>query len=231
MLLDFHTHMDAGKLDDYIQNKVACMVNCMTLEEVKVALAYRAQYSFIKVSIGCHPNTPELLESLLPYYKDGDVIGEIGLDNNWSQADLTLQKEAFIKSLEVATKYKKTVILHTKGMEKEIADIIKDYPLTYIIHWYSGNIETLRLLKTLNTYFTIGPDVMSSQSVQNVVNEIDSSRLLIETDGIEAIRWIGSPLSISDTLDEIISYICQKKEINKENFIKHLNDQFNNLLK
>lgn len=231
MLFDFHTHMDEGKLDEYVQNKIACMVNCMTLEEVKTALDYRSKYPFIKVSIGCHPNNPELLEALLPYHKEADVIGEVGLDNKWSQADMTSQREAFIRSLEVAVQYNKPVILHTKGMEKEIANIIKEYPLTYIVHWYSGDLEALKSLKTLNTFFTVGPDVMSSQSVQNVVSEIDTERLLVETDGIEAVRWIGSQAGINDTLDDIITYICLKKEISREDFIKHLNNQFNSLLK
>lgn len=231
MLFDFHTHMGEGKLDEYVQNNIACMVNCMTQEEVKMALEYRSKYPFVKVSIGCHPNSPELLESLLPYYKEADVIGEIGLDNKWSQADMTSQRDAFVKSLEVAVQYNKPVILHTKGMEKEIADIIKAYPLTYIVHWYSGDLQALKSLKKLNTYFTVGPDVMTSQSVQNVVDEIDADRLLIETDGIEAVRWIGSQASINDTLNDIITYICLKKEISRSDFIKHLNDQFKHLLK
>lgn len=93
-----------------------------------------------------------------PWLLKASVIGEIGLDSVWCSVPLSVQEKAFCAQLELASAMKKPVVLHTKGQEKHIARLIRAYPNTYLVHWYSGE-EGLSDFLDLDCYFTIGPDV------------------------------------------------------------------------
>ena len=116
------------------------------------------------------------------------VIGEIGMDSVWCDVPLDRQRKALEKQLQFACEIKKPVVLHTKGQEKEIARIISHYPNTYLVHWFSGDTGLEDYLK-LDCYFSIGPDILWNPAVQKVSEQVPENRILIETDGMEAVDW------------------------------------------
>ena len=93
----------------------------------------------------------ECAGSLWALYKHCAVIGEIGMDSVWCEIPLDVQRSVFILH--------KPVILHTKGQEKEIAELIQDFSGKICVHWYSGDIETLEKYMKKDCYFTLGPDI------------------------------------------------------------------------
>lgn len=92
-------------------------------------------------------------------YERCSVIGEIGMDSVWCDIPLDIQRAVFVQQLKIAGKLNKPVILHTKGQEREIAELIQDFPGKVCVHWYSGDIETLEKFIQKDCYFTLGPDV------------------------------------------------------------------------
>ena len=226
--VDFHTHTQ--ELNLYNSLKVFGLVNCMTVEEVIKWLPISKRSPYIKLSIGCHPNHPEMIEELLPYYKYGHVIGEIGLDNCWSKAPLKAQRLAFIKSLDLAEALNKPIILHTKGMEAEIFNILKLYHMPKIIHWYSGPLDLLKSQNLDQTYFTIGPDLLINKDRQELVKWLPLEKILVETDGLEAIRWVGQEVvdesSILKTLTANVELISRSKQVDVKVFKKQMLDLF-----
>ena len=128
---------------------------------------------------------------------------------------LDIQEAVFREQLALARSLDKPVILHTKGQEKEIAGILKEYPNTYLVHWYSCG-QFLEDYLALDFYFSIGPDVWWNPAVRRVAEIVPLNRLLIETDGMNAVEWAyaeaparrrlppSSPAeSLTDTLCEI----------------------------
>lgn len=77
---------------------------------------------------------------------------------------------------------------HTKGREQAIARIIRTYPNRYLVHWYSCQ-EHLEDYLDLDCYFSIGPDVWWNEAVAQVVKKVPRHRLLVETDGLDSVRW------------------------------------------
>lgn len=229
--VDFHTHTEDVEL--YNRIKVYAVVNCMTVEEILKWLPISKSSPYIKLSIGCHPNHPEMIEDLLPFYKEGHVIGEIGLDNCWSKAPLRAQRLAFIKSLDRAQALKKPIILHTKGMEAEIFNILKSYHMPKIIHWYSGPLDLLKSQNLDQTYFTIGPDLLLNEDRQALVKWLPLEKILVETDGIEAIEWARGEAvdesSILKTLASSLQYISQVKEVHISDLTKQMFDFYKKL--
>lgn len=124
----------------------------------------------------------------MPYLEKCQVIGEIGMDSLWCNVPLKRQKEVLEKQLQIAAEWKKPVVLHTKDQEREILELIKKYPNTYLVHWYSADHDLDGYLD-LDCYFSVGPDVIWNPAVQQVAKRGPENRILLETDGMDAVKW------------------------------------------
>lgn len=154
-------------------------------------------------SFGIHPwySAQEALENAMEAFRSCDMIGEIGMDSVWCEVPLELQRRKLEQQLQIAADFGKPVILHTKGQEREIADLLKGFPNPVCVHWYSGTMEDLERYLELDSYFTIGPDfadICRSQKergterqavCRRIVSEVSLDRLFVETDGISAVAW------------------------------------------
>lgn len=139
---------------------------------------------------GLHPwyAADHKVSDMAPYLSACPVIGEIGMDSVWCSTPLPIQEQVFREQLSLAYSLGKPVILHTKGQEKEIASILKEYPNTYLVHWYSCE-QFLEDYLALDCYFSVGPDVWWNPTVRRVAETVPLNRLLIETDGMNAVKW------------------------------------------
>ena len=111
----------------------------------------------LRCSCGVHPwsASHERLNEMKPLLKQARIIGEIGMDSVWCDTDMTLQKDVFVKQIEYAYQHHKPVVLHTKGQEQAILDILRQYPNTYIVHWYS-DWAGVEAYDKIASYFTVG---------------------------------------------------------------------------
>ncbi|RGY96915.1 TatD family hydrolase [Clostridium sp. AM58-1XD] len=188
-------------------------------------------------SFGLHPwNAGKIrFEDMKPYLDHADIIGEIGMDSVWCENSLTIQEEVFRRQLELACRENKPVILHTKGQEQRTADIIKEYPGRYLVHWYSDEKgEGFETFLALGCYFTVGPDGEKCEAVKRVIRDVPLSKLLIETDGWPAVCWaLGEvPMeSMSDILLQSTSLIAMIKHVDVETVKKQLEKNFTEFIK
>ncbi|QBO35255.1 hypothetical protein EQG49_01655 [Periweissella cryptocerci] len=185
MLIDAHFHNSVGLLPLQHLNHIQGIVNSDSLEELEYNRANNQNY----ISFGIHPwkaeQVPADLAALLASVA---IIGEIGMDSVWTQVDLAVQQDVFEQQLAIAVKQHKPVVLHTKGQEREILALIRNYPNRYLIHWYATP-DYLAEYLALDTYFTAGPDVFTDKAVQKVAQQVPLQRVLVESDGIDAIAW------------------------------------------
>ena len=67
------------------------------------------------------------------------AVGEIGLDYYWDKENHDLQKEWFIRQLDLARKKEKPVIIHSREAAADTMEIMKEYAsgLRGVIHCYS----------------------------------------------------------------------------------------------
>ena len=124
---DAHYHY--SKEIEMLQNEYDISGICNVANEKEYELVHQKHLFY---SCGVHPWNASLdtLESMLPLLKQASIIGEIGMDSVWCDVDLEIQKEVFEKQLQLAKEWDKPVILHTKGQEKTILDLIRKYPNT-----------------------------------------------------------------------------------------------------
>lgn len=234
MISDAHIHLDKRLKTILLKHEIPAIINCATPSECEEAITLCKKYPYLSYSCGVHPWDVDTitLDQMMPYMIEAKIIGEIGMDNVWCKQDRNIQLQVFQKQLIYASTYKKPVILHTKGEEKTIIDLIKKYPNTYLVHWYSC-INYLQEYKELDCYFSVGPDVHFDMSVQQVVKEIQLDHLLIESDGISAIEWALGPIKNEEyqsVLFKTLAYIADIKHLNINNAQAQIEKNYQTLL-
>lgn len=187
-MIDGHIHVTDELLPVLRENKVICIANADSPEEY--AMLKAADVPEMILSAGIHPWKADSTDwkSMEPILHEAKVIGEIGLDSAWCNVDMEIQRNVFRKQLELAEQLKKPVILHTKGMEREVLDIIRKFPNRYLVHWYSS-ADYLSEYLSLGCWFTVGPSVRYDKNVEAVAKNVPVNRLFIESDGLDGISW------------------------------------------
>ena len=233
-LCDAHTHVTSEQdLKERIDHHIVSLINHSDPETIDSFFS-RIHPPFLIPSFGLHPWDADKrsFQEMEPFLQKVPVIGEIGMDNVWCDVSLSSQSKVFESQLELACDLKKPVILHTKGQEKEIADIIRRYPNRYLVHWYSCK-DHLQDYIDQGCYFSIGPDVWWNPATRNVARKVPLNRILTETDGLNAVQWAydeapderkGSLLHVPDTtkksLNLVIETVSEIRKIDKDQLKK-----------
>lgn len=237
MLTDGHCHIKTVDVLDVLKtNNIFSLVCGMDPDECARIAEWGKDNKHVIPTYGLHPwNAGKIsLESMAPYLEECSVIGEIGMDNVWCDVPLDLQEKAFVAQLDIAQRRNVPVILHTKGQESEIADILTRYTMPVLIHWYSCENFLDKYLDK-GYYFTIGPSVEQDKNVQAVALAAPIDRILVETDGVEAIEWArGSsaiPSDIPVVLKEIMSSVARLRKMATAELAERVNMNFTRFCK
>ncbi|QIB68790.1 TatD family hydrolase [Aminipila butyrica] len=173
------------------------------------------------------------VERLEGFYKETQAAGEMGMDSVWCNGDLRLQREVFLQQLELAEALGKPVVLHTKGQEQEIAAILSRYGVKKLVHWYSCD-SYLEAYVRQDCYFTVGPNYASNPAVQKLIRQVPLDRLLVESDGLSAIRWAWGqevgPQEVGGFLRETMKAVALAKGVSLEAVEQQMEENFSRLL-
>jgi len=166
MYTDSHCHLTCDELYDQLDEVLAnmhslssCMIMCTNETEFQRALLIKKQDPRFKVAFGFFPGdakevSHQDLEQLEMNLKEGliDVLGEIGLDYYWDDSFKEIQKELFIKQIELANRYKVPISIHMREATNDCLSILKQYAKTKIIfHCFSGSLETMKECLKMNS--------------------------------------------------------------------------------
>lgn len=198
MIIDTHCHLDIkdyDNLEEVIKNMEGnyMIASGYNLESNKHVIELVNKYDNIFGTIGLHPSdVTEDYESDLLFIESNINnpkivgVGEIGLDYYWEKDNKELQKEVFIKQIELARKYNKTIVIHSREAILDTYNILDEYlgNNKAVLHCYSSNIEMAKRFKKFNIKFGIGGVLTfkNSSKLKEVVKELDLSDLLLETD-------------------------------------------------
>ncbi len=198
MLIDTHCHLsknDYENLEEVISQmkENTIITSGVSLETNKEVLKLCQEYSNIYGTIGIHPEeinniTEEDFIFLEEHINDPKVvgIGEIGLDYYWVKDNKEDQQRVFIRQLELAKKYNKPVVIHSRDSIQDTYDILKSMNLNIPIdiHCYSSSLEMAREFIKLGARLGIGGVLTfkNSDKLKEIVDNIDLKHLLLETD-------------------------------------------------
>ena len=130
----------------------------------------------------------ELKEKKQQKIKKIVAIGEIGLDYYWEK-DLSqreLQKQAFIKQIELANKYNLPIVIHTREAVMDTLEILKEHQVIKrgVFHCCPLNRELVKEALKSGYYISFaGPITFkNSKNANEIIELVPLEKMLIETD-------------------------------------------------
>lgn len=198
-IVDTHCHIDDRQFDEDRDDVLKDIAESMDfivnigcdLESSEKSVNYARNKKFMYAVVGIHPNeienyneeTEKRIEELL---KENKVVavGEIGLDYHWMVTDKEHQKEIFIRQMELAKRYKKPVVIHSRDAMEDTLNILEKYPdVKGIFHCFPGSIESASKISD-RYYFGIGGVLTFKNSKKTVefLKKVDINRIVLETD-------------------------------------------------
>lgn len=195
MLIDTHCHLsknDYENIDEIVRDMDGVMIISGCDDETnKEVIELVNKYDKVYGTLGIHPeeidkiseDSFEIIEDNLNNPKIVG-IGEIGLDYYWTKDNIEKQKEVLIRQLDIATKYNKAIVIHSREAIQDTYDILKKYKLKGTIHCFSSSLEMAREFIKLGYMIGVGGTVTfkNSKKIQDVVKSLDLHNILLETD-------------------------------------------------
>ena len=204
MIVDVHCHLTDKCYNDVgvaeiirraSDNGVKLMISSgYDLESSMQSAEISEQFDSVYFCAGFHPSESDK-------YADGDLekiralckkekcvaVGEIGLDYHYEHADITKQKEIFIKQLFLANELDLPVVLHSRDAAKDTLDILTEYKHLLkrggVMHCYSYPPEMMEefLKSGLSCSFGGTATFKNAKKVKECVQRIPATALLTET--------------------------------------------------
>lgn len=115
------------------------------------------------------------------------AIGEIGLDYHWNKLNKDLQKNVFIKQIQLANRLNLPIVIHTREAVMDTLDILKNVCPTIkpgVFHCCPLNVELVKEALKLGFYISFaGPITFkNSKNAEEIAKMVPLNQMLIETD-------------------------------------------------
>ena len=245
MLIDVHSHLDRyllckrfGEninpvLEQIEEQKILTISNSMDITSYRTNCRIAKKSKYVIPAFGIHPwnahryvNKAEFVEKLID---KTEIVGEIGLDYYYVKDRSKYPAQRKVFSLFLSKSVNKILSVHTKGAERETLDLLRKYGNEkVVIHWYSGDLDVLRDMVKEGFYFSIVPEVKSSERIREIVKNIPLKQLLTETDNLGGpasyLGEKGMPILIRIVIEEIAKIKGdtpeQIEKIVKDNFVR-----------
>lgn len=206
MITDTHVHLDVKQYRNDINRVLGTardagvkrfIIPAIESDNMVEILQLVNKHNDIFFSTGNHPNrlnhfNLQLIEKYISHEKCV-AIGECGLD--WYRIQpgsnindvKTSQKKVFEQQLELAAKWRKPVILHSRDTDIEMLESVSKFGndlVGGVVHCFLGSKKLLELEK-FNFYFGIGGVLTYDKTglLENTLISMDMNRIILETDG------------------------------------------------
>lgn len=245
-IFDTHSHYDDERynedLDEVIkdnyENGVKKIVNASyDLESSKKSKQLADRYENMYFAVGIHPEgvretiNEDILE-LEKIIKDNIdnkklvAIGEIGLDYYYTKENKELQKEYFMRQIDLAIKYNLPVIIHSRDASEDMYHILKDKKyenIKLVFHCFQPSDEIAKLVIERKYMVGLGGNITfkRSQHSLDIIKSIPIEQVIVETDAPYM-----SPVPVRGTRNESknIKYVIKKLAEIKEIEVEKLED-------
>ena len=156
------------------------------------AIEIANKYDNIYATVGISPNDLDSqidLEKIESLAQDKKVvaIGEIGLDYYWNKENKDLQKDIFVKQIEIANKMDLPISIHTREAVYDTLEVLKNrikVKNSGIFHCCPLNIELIKEAVKLGFYISFSGNITfkNSKNANKCIEAVPIDKLLIETD-------------------------------------------------
>jgi TatD DNase family protein len=212
MFVDSHAHLDGKQFDldrdEVITRAREAGVRTMVAigngdgpHQVDCGIRLAETYDFIYATLGIHPHEARLadnaaFENMERLAKHPKIIawGEIGLDYFYDHSPRDVQKEVFVKQMELAAAAKLPIVIHCRPSDNsdnawvDCLRLIDDHwtlsGLGGILHCFTGNAEQAKSALDLGFMISFAGNLTfpKAQQIRDAALTVPLDRMLIETD-------------------------------------------------
>ena len=195
--MDSHIHLqdyNANNTTEIIQAAEACGVDKFIAvsstedqwaDVLKLAQTYPNK---IIPALGIHPwyigkmrkGWEKRLEGIL-LQNHHVLVGECGLDRI-KNPELAPQEDIFRIQLELARKYRRSLLIHAVKAAEWLEDFWKILPECSVFHAFGGRIDMLKKLLNHGGYAAFGFSIFKNRDAQQILRYVPADRILFETD-------------------------------------------------
>ncbi|MFC1754398.1 TatD family hydrolase [Thermoproteota archaeon] len=199
LLVDVHAHLDDEKFKEDMDSVIdrareagvkKIITNGIDAATNRVSLELAKKYDIVDVALGWYPQEhPGELDDELEFIKKQKfvAVGEVGLDYK-RDYDKEKQKKDFQKMIDLAKKFDKPLIVHSRQAEEDVIEMLeKAEAKKVVMHCFSGNFKLVKKVADNGWSFSIPVNIVKSDHFQKLVGEVNISQLLTETDA----PWLG----------------------------------------
>lgn len=198
---DSHAHYNDERFRDNRDDLILDMYNdeitnivCAgySLEASREAIDIAGRFHHVFATCGISPNdvsenVDNVLDEVEKLAKMDKVvaIGEIGLDYYWNKSHQDLQREFFIKQIELANILELPIVIHTRDAAVDTIQILKEYPVLKkgIFHCCPLNQELIKEGLKLGFYISFSGNVtFKNAKSAGCIELVPMDKILIETD-------------------------------------------------
>jgi TatD DNase family protein len=110
-------------------------------------------------------------------------VGECGIDRS-IKTSFAIQESVFLKQVRLAENCSKPLIIHCVRAYSDLVHLkkVSKFSVPWIIHGFNGNMEVMKSLIRLGFYLSIGKPLLNNPAKRNMLREIPTERLFLETD-------------------------------------------------
>jgi TatD DNase family protein len=203
-LIDTHCHLDSEgfhqDIDQVIQRATDTGVERMLtigvdLETSQAAVLLANRYPCVSAVVGIQPNYAQeakpgdwaAIEDLATHPRVVGV-GETGLDKYWDVAPLEIQRDYFIRHIELSRRLNKPFVVHCREAEAEVVEVLQmeagNGPLSGLMHSFCGGETTANICVNLGLYLSFAGMLTfrKNEDLRAVAKLVPRDQLLVETD-------------------------------------------------
>lgn len=244
-IFDTHAHYDDDQFDadrevvlnGLLEQGVELVVNVgASLKGCSASVQLANQYSHVYAAVGVHPDevgdlNDQTFEEMKALFQNDKVVavGEIGLDYYWDNESHDVQKEWFVKQLNLARELDLPVIIHSREAAEDTFQVMKEHGqgLVGVIHCYSYSVEMAKEYVKMGYYLGVGGVVTfnNAKKLKEVVKAIPLEQLVVETDApyLSPVPNRGKR-NTSANLVQVVEKIAELKEVTYEEVVAVTNE-------
>jgi TatD DNase family protein len=212
MFIDSHAHLDGKRFDDDREQVIArareagvqtivAIGNGDGPEQVDCGIRLAEKYDFIYATLGIHPHEARFAndaayQNMERLAKHPKVIawGEIGLDYFYEHSARDLQKDVFVRQMELAASAKLPIVIHCRPSEssedawEDCLSLVRQHwaakGLGGILHCFTGNWSQAKSALDMGFMISFAGNITfpKAQQIRDVAVDVPTNRMLIETD-------------------------------------------------
>jgi TatD DNase family protein len=212
MFIDSHCHLDGPRFDSDREQVIARareaeIANLLAVGTgdgpgtLDCAIKIAQQHEFVYATIGIHPHEAKLatesdLVELEQLARDRKVVawGEIGLDYYYDHSPRELQKEVFIRQMELSRAAKLPIVIHCRPSDnsdnawEDCLDLVDEQWLSSglggVLHCFTGKWEHAKRALDMGFMVSFAGNVTfpKASHIRDVASQVPLESMLIETD-------------------------------------------------